>query len=281
MNNISLDISGKIGKIHIEAISEIKKIADSLEIPFFIVGASARDFILEHLYNIKATRGTTDIDFGMKVESWDKFKELKTTLLNSGKFQKGAEKQRFVYKSVLIDIVPFGDISGNGNEITWPPEYETIMSVLGFNEVYNFSTTIKLSKNPILEVRIPTLPGLAVLKMLSWEEKYPERSRDAEDLLFIMNKYEYAGNFDRLYGSEIKLLESEGYDNRIAGVRLLGKDIAKIVDPDTLDYIKRIVTEETKDDSKFKLALQMIGPNDDFNDVLNLLRKLKEGIFDN
>ena len=280
MSNISLDISGKIEKTHVDAISEIKKIADSLEIPFFIVGASARDYILEHFYNIKATRGTNDIDLGVKVESWEKFKELETTLLNSGKFQKGTKKERFIYNNVLIDIIPFGEISGKDNKINWPPEYEIIINVLGFDEVYKFSTTIKLSNNPILEVRIPTLPGLAVLKMLSWKEKYPERSRDAEDLLFIMNKYEYAGNLDRFYGNEIKLLESEEYDTRLAGVRLLGKDIAKICDPHTLDYIKNIVTEETKDESKFELVLQMIGPNDDFDDTLNLLKKLQEGIFE-
>jgi predicted nucleotidyltransferase len=280
MKNILLDISGKIDKTHIDAISEIKKIADSLEIPFFIIGAVARDFILEHLYNIQAIRRTTDIDLGMKVENWDKFKELEITLLNSGKFQRGLKKESFIYNKVFIDIVPFGEISDIDNKITWPPEYKIIMSVLGFNEVYKFSTTIKLSNNPILEVKIPTLPGLAVLKMLSWEEKYPERKKDAEDLLFIMNKYEFAGNYDRLYESEIKLLESEEFDTRIAGIRLLGKDIANICDHHTLDYIKKIVTEETEDNSNFKLVLQMIEPNDDFDDILNLLKKLKEGIFE-
>jgi len=40
-------------------------IADSLSIPFFIIGASARDFILEHYYNIKAPRITKDIDLNI------------------------------------------------------------------------------------------------------------------------------------------------------------------------------------------------------------------------
>jgi predicted nucleotidyltransferase len=32
------------------------------------------------------------------------------------------------------------------------------------------------------------------MKLISWKEKYPTRKRDAEDFLFIMNKYDEAGN---------------------------------------------------------------------------------------
>ena len=36
----------------------------------------------------------------------------------------------------MIDIIPFGDISGEDEKIIWPPKNEVIMSVIGFNEVY-------------------------------------------------------------------------------------------------------------------------------------------------
>lgn len=47
MTNISLNISKKINPDHLDTIIEIKQITDSLEIPFFIIGASARDYLLE------------------------------------------------------------------------------------------------------------------------------------------------------------------------------------------------------------------------------------------
>lgn len=50
MKNIYLNISGKIELSYIKAISEIKIVTEALKIPFFIIGASARDFIFEYCY---------------------------------------------------------------------------------------------------------------------------------------------------------------------------------------------------------------------------------------
>ncbi|MGD0279233.1 MAG: hypothetical protein ABSC11_07990 [Smithella sp.] len=51
MKTISFDLSGKIDQQKIEALLAIKKEADILNIPFFVVGAFARDIILK-LYGI-------------------------------------------------------------------------------------------------------------------------------------------------------------------------------------------------------------------------------------
>jgi len=44
-----LDLSGKIDEL-IPIIGEITQVADSLGIPFFVIGAAARDLILKHGY---------------------------------------------------------------------------------------------------------------------------------------------------------------------------------------------------------------------------------------
>ena len=67
MSNTSFNISGKIETSYIDALLAIKKIADHLDIPFFIVGATARDILLEHFHNIKAPRMTMDIDLGVRI----------------------------------------------------------------------------------------------------------------------------------------------------------------------------------------------------------------------
>jgi len=48
---------------------------------------------------------TTDIDLVMKVESWEKFNELESTLLKSGKLKKDIKRERFNYNNVSIDII--------------------------------------------------------------------------------------------------------------------------------------------------------------------------------
>ncbi len=65
MINISLDISHKVEPEHRNAILQIKAMLDALGVKFFIVGASARDFVLEYLYRIRAPRMTMDIDFAV------------------------------------------------------------------------------------------------------------------------------------------------------------------------------------------------------------------------
>jgi len=280
MKDILIDISGKLDNSYIAAIKEIKKIADSLKIPFFIIGALARDIIMEYFYEIKAPRMTMDIDLGIRVSSWNQFDQLINTLELSGDFKKLKERHRVIYKDIIIDIVPFGSISDKNEKISWPPENEVVMSVIGFNEVYNNSTLVRLQNNPILDVKIPTLPGLAILKLIAWKDNYPNRSKDAEDLLFIMKNYESAGISDKLYETELQLLESEDFDIQIAGIVLLGKEMSKICKNKTIEYLRKIIDEETSENSKYNLIKDMLlTKRGDFNRILFLLRKLKDGIY--
>ncbi len=76
------------------------------------------------------------------------------------------------------------------------------------------------------------------MKLISWNEKYPDRTKDAEDLLFIMENYVDVIDQNILYVKEATLLEEEDFDNQIACIRLLGRNIAKISNTDTLNKIK-------------------------------------------
>jgi predicted nucleotidyltransferase len=282
MKSTLIDISKKIDKSYVDVIREINKATDLLSIPFFIIGAMARDFIMEYFYSIGVTRMTNDIDIGIRVASWKKFDDLVDALIKTGKFIKLQEKQRLQCGNIFIDILPFGGIADKDFKIIWPPEHDVAMSVVGFEEVFKYSTTVRLIKNPDLRVKIPTLPGLAVLKLLSWKDAYPDRQRDAEDLLFIMINYKHAGIFNRLYESELRLMEEENFDNRMAAIKLLGKDMKALCNKNTLEQIREILDEETDEESNFNLVLQMMHANMQYNfeNILNLLKKLKEGIKD-
>lgn len=284
MSNILFDLSGKIEQKTVEALSALKSVADSLKISFFVVGASARDFILEHCYGIKPRRMTKDIDLGVEVASWEQFRQLTESLMATGKFSadKKEPQRRFHFDSVLIDILPFGAITDERRRISWPPEHEIFMSMVGFKEAYESSITVRLNTNPELDIKLPALPGLAIMKIISWKEKYPERKKDAEDLLLVMHKYEEAGNIDRLYEKEQELLQEENFDTRLAGIRLLGRDMARISDPDTLRIVRNILDGETGEQSQYRLVSDMLrgthAIEEKFDYILLQLEKLRLGI---
>ena len=284
MNNILFNLSGKIEKPIVNALYTLKKVADSLNIPFFVVGASARDLILKHCYGIEPPRKTGDIDLGVEAANWQQFKELTESLIATGQFFPTKETQRFLCGVILIDIVPFGPITDDNKKISWPPEHEIIMSMVGFKEAFEYSITVRLSSDPVLDIKLSTLPGLAIMKLISWKDKYPERKRDAGDLLLIMSEYEEAGNSERLYGEELPLLQEEDFDARMAGIRLLGRDIAKISDPQTFRIIKSILDGEIEDVSQYKLVSDMIRESGSlqarFGEILSRLEKLRQGIIE-
>ena len=281
MSNISYDLSGKIDRAHIEALYSIKTIADSLNISFFIIGASARDYLFEHCHRMTTLRKTQDIDLGVEVADWERFDKLTNSLIATGGFKASSTKHRVLFEDLIIDIVPFGANADEHKKISWPPEHEVMMSLLGFQEAYECSITIRLSSDPQLDVKVATLPGLALMKLISWKEQYPNRPKDAEDLLFLMKKYGDAGNADRLYGEKQTLMEEEGFDIELAGTRLLGQDMATIADPDTLKQITAILEEETQEQSRYHLVTDMLRgtltPEDKFDKVLLAVEKLKQG----
>jgi len=282
MTSILFNLSGKIERPIVDALYLLKRIADSLGIPFFVVGAFSRDLILKYGYGIEPRRKTGDIDLGVEVASWEQFKTLFEELISTGQFSPTSERQRLRCGIVLIDILPFGPITDEDKKISWPPEHEIMMSMVGFEEAYEYSIASRLSSDPELDIKMASLPGLAIMKLISWNEKYPNRKRDAEDILFIMNKYEEAGNTERLYEEDLSLLQEENFDTKVAGTRLLGRDMAKISDPRTVQILRGILDAETEELSQYKLATDMIreaaAAETRFDEILLQLEKLKQGI---
>lgn len=67
--NISKDISNKLEPNIVEVLCDIDAVCKRHAIPFFVVGATARDIIFNAIFNIKTSRASLDIDFGVRVQS--------------------------------------------------------------------------------------------------------------------------------------------------------------------------------------------------------------------
>ena len=285
MRKSFLNISGKIESIRLAALEGIANIADSEDIPFFIVGATARDLILAKGHNIRPFRATLDIDIGVRVQDWSQYKKLKEGLVGTGEFKEAIEFQRLIFHDRLdVDLIPFGPIADKMGNIRWPPDEEIVMHIIGFEEAFANSQILRLRDDPILEINVVTLAGLAVMKIISWKDGYPNRRKDASDLALIMGNYTDAGNVERFFNEHSDLVDSEDFDYVNPGVRLLGRDIATILSADHKNRVLEILDKETGKQERHKLVEDMLISNVllevDFDSLLGLLEEVKKGILE-
>ena len=285
MNEKLLDLSEKTNPFEVELFETIANVSKKLNVAFFVVGAAARDIILSRGYGIHTIRATEDIDLGVQVLDWSHFTKLRDGLIATGKFWPDMKQaQRLIYKdSFPIDVIPFGTIADPDNSLSWPPDHEIEMSTLGFEESYRTSIRIRFRAEPVLDVYFVSLSGLALLKLISWNDNYVRRSKDAKDILLLMRTYLDAGNQERLFNEEIDLVEREDFDYILASARLLGRDIAAILHPKTKETVIKILDRETGDQKRYRLVEDMMDSrkgSSDFETVLQLLEEMKTGVLE-
>jgi predicted nucleotidyltransferase len=259
MTNISHDLAGKIDEQTVAILTEIGTVARDLTLPFFIVGATARDILLQHAFEIHVMRATVDIDVGVFVSDWSQFEALKQALLNTGKFNSSRQTQRLMYEDEFpVDIVPFGGIAAPDGSISWPPGYDIEMSVVGFRECFEHAISVKVSANPALIVKVVNLAGLAIMKIVSWDDSTERRGKDAADLFVIMKNYIEAGQLERFFEEEGDILAAEKSDYDRASARFLGREIARMADPDTKAKLINILERGAGSSQGHRIAIDVL-----------------------
>jgi predicted nucleotidyltransferase len=72
MNGKLLDLSGKIDPELVKVLDAVCQVAKHFQIPFFLVGATARDLMLQP-FGIRPSRATGDTDLAIRVQSWNDY----------------------------------------------------------------------------------------------------------------------------------------------------------------------------------------------------------------
>lgn len=285
MRNIFLNISDKISPTISKILILIDEVAKKNNVDFFVAGATARDIILNTVYGIKVHRATNDIDFAIRINSWEQFNSISEDLVRKG-FEKTNIIHRFNFNNFPVDFVPFGAIANDETTITWPDKNEKEMSVLGFSEVYENIELVKINENPETIIKFASVEGLTILKLVSWTENPSRNQKDADDLLLIMKSYTDAGNLERLMDEHSDLV-SETFDYQIAGARLLGRDVTKIAKKETKEFILKLFNDEIENRTLTILAKEMsryeysfVEEKDKVQFTTELLNSFKEGLQD-
>lgn len=284
MSDTLLILRKRLPENIVEILSLVTTAADQLHVSSFIVGATARDIILEYVYKAGIRRATEDVDFGVAVESWEQYERLKKALTENGDFRIDNKIEQRLWRGrgtreMKIDLIPYGGLESPAGTIVFPPT-EFAMNTDGFAEAYEDALTVQITED--LGVRIVSLPGLAVLKFIAYDDRPLERQTDLQDIWFLMKNYLDAGNEERLYASN-DLLNDENFDLRTVGARLLGRDMAKLLTERTGEIVLKHLSENEKENGGLSKTAEVInagekGLEENITETLQMLRQLKQGI---
>ena len=242
--------------------------------PFLLAGAMARDLLLKHARGIPIDRGTEDVDFAFFVSNWADFERLRKKLL-TGEFsevpRKGIHKLRF-RGSLEVDILPFGPVEQQDRTILLPPDNAFRLSMFGFREAMESAVAAVLPDG--VEVRVVSLPALAILKFSAWSERrLSDPGKDAYDLQLIIRNYSAIAG-DRLYEANPYVMGSPS-DYEGAGAWLLGKDMASLLDSKGHEHLARLIADEADSDGQLRLAGEMMRHSPER--AIELLGALEDG----
>ena len=237
-------------------IELLRKLTDSfgrMDREFYVIGATARDIIVQQLLDTASTRRTKDLDIAIAIPDWDAFEQIKERLVADGFKKSNDMYQRFYYGAYEVDIVPYGVVAKEDDNIYWPPEEVVAMSVKGFDEVLSEAITVSIDDE--FKVKIASLHGLFLLKLNAWLDRNAKTSKDAEDMSFILSNY-FMANLNREIHQEV--YDWENFDEYIVGGYWLAHDLVTLLNVNQLNYYKEVIEGELAKQEESRLINQMI-----------------------
>ncbi len=272
----TLNLSGKIDNKSIAIYSVIDKAAKELEIPYVVVGASARDLVLHYGYGARIQRATADIDFGIQIPNWETFEQLSQRLIGSN-FEKTKTLHRFICKKMIIDLVPFGGVADKAASISWPPKGDIVMNVMGFNEALSNAINVIIQDKPKIVIPVVLPPGLSLLKLIAWSDRATDlKDKDAKDLLYLFRTYEDIPDIREAIFEYDELHDKFDSDIRLGSPFKLGIDAGILLNKETRAYLNRIENNEIEKRNSDLLVEDMC---DDVEEEFEFNRKLLDAYF--
>ena len=233
-----------------------------IDIPLYVVGATARDIMMKLLDEDEVRRRTNDLDVAIALKDWSDY-DMVQNKLESNHFIKEKDKQKFYYKGVdgkndfEVDVVPFGGVAQD-EQICWPPEGNPVMSVKCFEDVMACSLTVSIDNN--ITFQIAPLCGQFLIKLDTWIDRHAKTNKDAVDMYYFLTKY-----FTTMVMNgatppdEINLSDDkEDIELDILSARWLALDIAKLLSDEHLKYYITIIHDELSKEEDSALFYQFM-----------------------
>ncbi|WP_370946987.1 nucleotidyl transferase AbiEii/AbiGii toxin family protein [Amycolatopsis sp. cg5] len=210
-------------------------IARAAVVEYLVVGATARTILSVGLVGAPPERATRDIDIAAAMATWEEFDRFVSHL---DRHDRSAHS--FVVEGVEVDVLPYGGIEDEDRTILWPDDHR--LNVRGLSEAMASAELVRLPGG--LEIKVPAVPALAVLKLLAWWDRRATTTRDAIDLGTMIGWYSSGPYWDRLYDEEFEVLERHGHDPVLAGAWLLGSHMPGLLDSEGVEVLLTIIDDD-------------------------------------
>lgn len=262
-------------------LEELIPVFEKRGIKFYIIGAVARDIILD-LHDEKSERVTMDLDIAIAIDHWEDFDDISSDIRSLPNFSKDEkQQQRFFFKEKFqVDIVPYGAIKDQNDQIFWPPDESFAMSVVGFEEAEKHLLPIEMDGS--LKFNIVSLEGVFLLKLFAWKDRHNRENKDAEDLGFILNNYLNINRLMSFSEPYNKVYDLENFTELKAGAIILGIKLNELIaeNPDTQSKVKSLLQEEINKEEESQFFNQIIETNRNlkFDDVAEAIALINQEI---
>lgn len=277
-----LGLKRPIDGLTVAIIREIHTAATALGHRAMLVGATARIILIENVCGLPTGRATKDVDFAFAMESWEQFEALRQRLIEQHGFEADPRVTHKLYyrpkgsaHGFPVDLVPFGPLGGEREEIRWPPEMKIVMNVAGFADALESAVSVEVDAH--LRVAIASLPAIAVLKLFAWLDRHQETEKDAIDLTALLRLYCEIEQ-ERAYGIPEDVFAGVGYDIELAGAWLLGNDARQVTLAPTTEKLTALFLNTPQTDALIRdMARALPGKGDPEGHATNLLEQFVEG----
>ncbi|WP_282235821.1 nucleotidyl transferase AbiEii/AbiGii toxin family protein [Salinicola endophyticus] len=260
MTAISLTLTSPLEPSVRDTLGDMNTVAAALGIDYVLIGATARDIVLHHLFGAPRPRATRDIDFAIYVRDWDDYRRVRHALVGRGYTPEREPHRLHSPQGDTLDLLPFGGVAAGEPAIAWPPDGAVVMSVMGFAEACRSAYRVSYPAPPEITFKVANLESQILLKLVSWSERTPaERRKDAADIAYLLQHYwrEDQDQGTLWQAPWLARLEANDHDHALVSLQLLGQRAARIANADTLAHVTSLLEGTHPQRSLETLAIEM------------------------
>lgn len=256
----------------------INNVCEKHGFSYFVVGAFARDIILENIFNEKGGVATKDIDIAILLESWEEYNAFIEDLISNHNFKKGKNVHEYISDDgIITDIVPYGDLENNRAVIFPGQSYE--INMMGFQEVD--SAALNICFDGEILTKVASIESIVILKFFAWNDRKPSRNSEkhVRDINLVIDSY-YLSKIEEFAEEFADILDVENFDERQVGARALGRRMKQLClgHDELIKQLTEIFNEILNDPENSLLIRQLSGIKDySFEYSYKIIEELTRG----